>query len=113
MRGNKPEDHPLIAEAALLFDQRAGRYTADDLAKLEDSLAKYADSPALADAIGLLLQFAQYVETHLSNKNAADALLDVALTQTLALERLNKSLEEKHADADRDRHKAFCKFSGG
>jgi hypothetical protein len=108
----RPEDHPIVVQAANYFVTGHGAFTQESLQKLQHSLEALAGKVELGWALECLVLFAQYLDKKHEATAAADALLDVAMTQTFALEQLNKQMEELNADNDRNRHKAFNKFTG-
>jgi hypothetical protein len=104
--------HPIAAQAGSLFLQCKGSFDAEALEKLELELEKLHGRPELGPAVASLVQVAQYLDRERNAKNAAMALLQVAMAQTTALEALNEKARLAKEDESRKKQKAFSKFTG-
>jgi hypothetical protein len=104
--------HPIATDASTYFVQGGNAFSKEALAKLAAALEAIAEKEELGPAVASLVQVAQYLDKTLNAKAASAALMDLAVAQTFALEKLNKKAQEKKQDADRAKAKAFNKFSG-
>jgi len=115
MSSDRPADgelHPIATEASTYFVQGGNKLSQENLEKLTVALEALADKDEFGYALASLVQVAQYLDRTLNAKEASNALLELALSQTYALEQLNKKQQAKKADADREKAKAFNKFTG-
>jgi hypothetical protein len=104
--------HPIATEAGTLFLKGKGSFSKEALGALQRSLEKIADKPELGPALASLVQVAQHLDRDRNAKAASQALLRVAMTQTIALEELNKTAKQSEEDRQRAKRKAFNKFTG-
>jgi hypothetical protein len=104
--------HPIALDASTYFLKDARSFSEASLAKLVEKLESLHGQPELGPALASLVQVAQHLELVEKAKPAAMALLRVAMSQTAALEELNKRAKHAQEDEARKKRKAFAKFSG-
>lgn len=104
--------HPVATIAAQYFLEGKGSFTPEALENLQLALDELADKPDLGPAVASLVRVAQHLENDRKARDAAQALLRVAMTATFALEEQNKKVKAEEEDAARIKRKAFSKFSG-
>jgi hypothetical protein len=106
------ELHPIAVDAATYFVKDKRSFSDDSLAKLIERLETLHGKPELGPALASLVQVAQHLDLVEKAKPAAMALMNIAVSQTAALEELNKLAKHAHEDEARKKRKAFAKFSG-
>ncbi len=104
--------HPIALEASMCFLKDARGFSEASIAKIAASLESLRGQPELGPAVASLIQVAQHLETVEKARPAALALMRVAMSQTGALEAVNRKAQLAGEDVARRKRQEFAKFSG-